>query len=252
MSIHPVPRSMNQEESLFGIHAVQEALRARKRNHIELQLDENAPRERFKSLVRLANEFAVRVHTCSKHELYENCQSKQHQGAVLITTSFPYSDLTDKVFTQPRLLLLDNLEDPRNAGAILRSANLFGFSTVLLPLKGGTGIYPSVVKTSAGASEHLSIIRAANSTKYFQRAIKAGYRTVALDAQGKNILSEVPATDTRPLFLIMGGEDKRIGQYILNEAEVVARIPQQGNINSLNASVAAGIALYHFSQKESF
>jgi 23S rRNA (guanosine2251-2'-O)-methyltransferase len=73
---------------------------------------------------------------------------------------------------------------------------------------------------------------------------------VALDAQGKNTLSEVPAQDNRPLLLILGGEDKRVGQFILNESEVVARIPQQGNINSLNASVAAGIALYHFSQTE--
>ncbi|MDF3127922.1 RNA methyltransferase [Kiritimatiellaeota bacterium B1221] len=251
MSTKPHSRSALQEEALYGMHAVQEALRARKRNHVELQIDNNASPDRFKALVRLANEFAVRIHHCSKHELFESCGSKQHQGVVLITTSFPYSDLTDEVFQRPKLLLLDNLEDPRNAGAILRSANLFGFNTVLLPLKGGAGIYPSVVKTSAGASEHLDIIRAANSTKYFQRALKSGYRTVALDAQGKNTLAEVPATDTRPLMLIMGGEDKRIGQYILNEAEVVASIPQQGNINSLNASVAAGIALYHFSQVES-
>ncbi|MGA0333036.1 MAG: TrmH family RNA methyltransferase [Kiritimatiellia bacterium] len=250
MSIQPDPRSPLQEEALYGIHAVQESLRARKRHPVELQLDDHASRDRFQSLIRLANECGVRVHFCSKHELFENCGSKQHQGAVLITTGYPYSELSDEVFEEPRLLLLDNLEDPRNAGAILRSAHLFGFNTVLLPLKGGAGIYPSVVKTSAGASEHLRVIRAANSTKYFQRARKAGYRTVALDAQGGNVLSEVPVHDTRPLFLIMGGEDKRIGQYILNEAEVVARIPQNGKINSLNASVAAGIALYHFSPQE--
>jgi 23S rRNA (guanosine2251-2'-O)-methyltransferase len=248
MSTIPPSLSQLQEEALYGTHAVLEALRAQKRNAVELQLDENAPRERFQPLIRAANDYGVRVHTCSKHELFESCGSKQHQGAVLITTSYPYSPLTDEVFTRPRLLLLDNIEDPRNAGAILRSAHLFGFNTILLPLKGGAGIYASVVKTSAGASEHLDIIQAANSTKYFQRARKAGYRTVALDARGDTVLSEIPVDDSRPLFMILGGEDKRIGQFILNESEIVARIPQQGNINSLNASVAAGIALYHFSQ----
>jgi len=250
MSISPTPHTTLQEEALYGTHSVLEALRSQKRHCIELQLDENAPRDRFQSLVRSANEFGVRVHQCSKHDLFESCGSRQHQGAVLITTSFPYSPLTDEIFTRPRLLLLDNIEDPRNAGAILRSAHLLGFNTILLPMKGGAGVYPSVVRTSAGASEHLDILQAANSTKYFQRARKAGYRTVALDAQGKNTLSEVPAKDDRPLMLILGGEDKRVGQFILNESEVVARIPQQGNINSLNASVAAGIALYHFSQTE--
>jgi 23S rRNA (guanosine2251-2'-O)-methyltransferase len=95
-------------------------------------------------------------------------------------------------------------------------------------------------------SQHLDIVRDANSTKYFQRAVKAGYRTVAMDAQGTTVLGDIPDDDSRPLMLIMGGEDKRIGQFILNEAEIVARIPQQGQVNSLNASVAAGIALYHF------
>lgn len=250
MSNPPATQSPLLEEALYGLHPVQEALCARKRNMVELQLDEKAPRERFHPLVRLADEFGVRVHRCSKHELFESCGSRQHQGAVLITTSFPYTPLSDDIFTRPRLLLLDNIEDPRNAGAILRSAHLFGFQTILVPLKGGAGIYPSVVKTSAGASEHLDIVRDANSTKYFQRAVKAGYRTVVMDAQGKTVLGDIPADDARPLMLIMGGEDKRVGQFILNEAEIVARIPQQGQVNSLNASVAAGIALYHFSRLE--
>jgi 23S rRNA (guanosine2251-2'-O)-methyltransferase len=112
-------------------------------------------------------------------------------------------------------------------------------------------VYPSVVKTSAGASEHLTVIREANSTTYFKRAASAGYRTVAMDAGGDHSLAEVPADDGRPLFLILGGEDKRIGQYLLNSADVIAKIPQDGHVNSLNASVAAGIALFHFSGRAS-
>jgi len=239
-----------QEENLYGIHPVQEALRAGRRASVELQLDEKAPASRFGELEALASRAGVPVHRCSKHELFESCGSRQHQGAVLISSSYPYAELTDDIYRRERLLLLDNIEDPRNAGAILRSAHLLGFQTVLMPLKGGSGVYPSVVKTSAGASEHLEIVRAANSNKYFQRAREAGYRTVVLDAAGDVPLREVPVSDGRPLLLVMGGEDRRVGQYLLNEADVVARIPQRGEINSLNASVAAGIALYHFSEVE--
>ena len=246
MSNRPPIETDKDLDALYGVHPVIEALKAGRRRMQEVLLDEKAPADRFREHRRWAEKQNVRVHTCSKHDLFQACGTRQHQGIVLVGEGFPYAPLTDEVFEQPRLLMLDNLEDPRNTGAVLRSADLFGFHTILLPRKGGAGIYPSVVKTSAGACEHLNVIREANSTTYFKRAQSAGYRIVALDAGGSLDLHEVPAEDPRPLLLILGGEDKRIGQYLLNSADVVARIPQTGHVNSLNASVAAGIALYHF------
>lgn len=247
MSNRPHSQNSETEDRLYGLHPVLEALKANRRSVQDLLVDEKAPSDRFREIRRMAESRSVAVHLCSKHDLFEACGSRQHQGVVLICSPFPYTLFSDEVFEEPRLLMLDNLEDPRNTGAILRSADLFGFHTVLLPKKGGAGVYPSVVKTSAGASEHLRVVRDANSTTYFKRAASAGYRTVALDAAGSTPLSDIPAQDGRPLFLILGGEDKRIGQYILNSADVIARIPQDGHVNSLNASVAAGIALFHFS-----
>jgi 23S rRNA (guanosine2251-2'-O)-methyltransferase len=211
-------------------------------------VDEKAPRDRFQAIRKTAEGLGVPVSTDSKQRLFDLCGTRQHQGVVVETEPYPYAPLTDGIFTRPRLLLLDNIEDPRNGGAIIRSAHLFGFTTLLLPLKGGAGIYPSVVKTSAGATEHVDIVREANSNRYFQRARKEGYRTVVLDMQGDISLKDVACESGEPLLLILGGEDKRVGQFILNEADLVARIPQAASsINSLNASVAAGIALYHFS-----
>lgn len=235
-----------ESEHLYGVHPCQESLRAGRRVFRELLFDEHAGADRLRPVLRAAELAGVRTRATHKQELFNLCGSKQHQGVVLHASSFPYTELDDGLFERPRLLLLDNIEDPRNAGAILRSADLFGFHTVLMPLRGSTDIYPSVVKTSAGASEHLDIVRAANSTRYVKRAREVGYRIVALDMQGETELSAIPVNDPRPLLLVIGGEDKRIGQYILNEADQIARIPQQGHINSLNASVAAGIALYHF------
>lgn len=238
--------STPESEYLYGVHPVLEALRAGRRSCHEVLLDGNADAARFSGLVREAERGGVRIRNTNKQELFRCCGSKQHQGAVLRASAFPLTPLDDAVFETPRLLLLDNIEDPRNAGAILRSADLFGFQTVLLPLRGATNLYPSVVKTSAGASEHLRVVRAANSTRYVKRAKETGYRVVALDMKGDTDLSDVAPEDSRPLLLVIGGEDKRVGQYILNEADVVARIPQAGHVSSLNASVAAGIALYHF------
>jgi 23S rRNA (guanosine2251-2'-O)-methyltransferase len=236
----------NTEEFLYGAHPVLEALVAGKRPARELILDERSGDARLKPLEQAAAKRGVPVRRASKQVLFELCDSKQHQGAVLRTVPFPYSPLDDAVFEQRRLLLLDNIEDPRNAGAILRSAEIFGFTTILLPMRGASEIYPSVAKTSAGATEHVNVIRAANSNRYVQRARECGYRIVALDMHGTVKLAEIPAQDVRPLLLVIGGEDKRIGQFILNEADVVASIPQHGRVTSLNASVAAGIALYHF------
>lgn len=246
MSNRPSSQTNGPPDQVYGIHPVAEALKARRRSFVEILVDEKAPADRFKEIRHLGERTSTRVISCSKHELFQACGSRQHQGVVLTCSPFPYTPVSDELFEQPRLLLLDNLEDPRNTGAILRSADLFGFQTVLLPKKGGAGVYPSVVKTSAGASEHLQVVREANSTTYFKRAASAGYRTVAMDAGGETELSDVPRDDGRPLFLILGGEDKRIGQYLLNSADVVAKIPQSGHVNSLNASVAAGIALFHF------
>lgn len=246
MSNHPSNQTRDPDDHVYGLHPVTECLKADRRHFHELLLDEKAPSDRFREIRHLAEKLRTPVHVCSKHDLFEACGTRRHQGVVLTCSPFPYSALSDGIFEQPRLLLLDNLEDPRNTGAILRSADLFGFHTILLPKKGGAGVYPSVVKTSAGASEHLQVVREANSTTYFKRAASAGYRTVAMDAGGDVPLTDVPADDGRPLFLILGGEDKRIGQYLLNSADVIAKIPQNGHVNSLNASVAAGIALFHF------
>lgn len=146
--------------------------------------------------------------------------------------------------TARRMVLLDNIEDPHNLGAILRSAEVFGFPAVLLPIKGTPGVYPSVVKASAGAAEHLRICRQANATRYVQAAKEKGFRIVSLDEEGKTPLGEFqPGPDDR-LLLVIGGEDKSVGRYILMQSDAVVKIPQRGHVGSLNASVAAGIALH--------
>jgi 23S rRNA (guanosine2251-2'-O)-methyltransferase len=101
-----------------------------------------------------------------------------------------------------------------------------------------------VVKASAGATEHVYIVQSGSAVRYAQQAAKNDYQVVALAASGEHLVSELPGKLGKKFLLVIGGEDKSIGQYILNKADFVAGIPQYGRVNSLNASVAAGIAMY--------
>jgi 23S rRNA (guanosine2251-2'-O)-methyltransferase len=151
----------------------------------------------------------------------------------------------ESVIGEKRILLLDNVEDPHNVGAVLRSAEIFGFRSVLMPVKGVPEIYPSVIKVSAGASEHLKIVRESATNVYVKKLQEdQGYTVVALDGAGKNSLEEVKNIDPERILLVIGGEDRSVGQFVLNKADFVVSIRQFGKINSLNASVAASIAMY--------
>ena len=122
------------------------------------------------------------------------------------------------------------------------------FSSVCLPKKGVPEIYPSVVKVSTGATEFMKICRSHSANNYALQAAESGYRIVALDMAGKVSLRDVAKSNYDRLVLVVGGEDRSVGQYILNMAEDIIGIRQRGQVNSLNASVAAGIAMFELGQ----
>jgi 23S rRNA (guanosine2251-2'-O)-methyltransferase len=140
------------------------------------------------------------------------------------------------------------VEDPHNVGAILRTAEIFGYDTVFLSRKGVPEIYPSVVKVSAGATEFLDIAKDASANSYVRTAQAKGYQVVALDARGSVDVRSVRALLGERFMVVVGGEDTAVGQFIINTADFVVSISQQGRINSLNASVAAGISLFALSR----
>ena len=149
-----------------------------------------------------------------------------------------------KELAHQRLLLLDNIEDPQNVGAILRSAEVFGFNGVCLPNRGVPEVYPSIVKVSAGATEFMQIARQFSANQYARKAAEEGYQIAALDMNGNTTLEAVRTAAPEKLMLTIGGEDKSVGQFILNMADHTIGIPQFGRVNSLNASVAAGIVMH--------
>ena len=237
--------SESRFEYLYGLNPAFEALRAGRRNFKEAFIAKNSRSQpRMKKLIALLEKNRVVISFEERDRLFQLSKSKENQGIVLKCTHYHYVSF-DEIKKANKILLLDNVEDPHNVGAIIRSAEIFGFHHILLPIKGVPGIYPSVVKVSAGATEHLKIAKDANAISYIKRLVDdEGFSVVSLDGGGKDSLESIAAENPAKLVVVSGGEDSGVGQFILNNSKWIASIPQQGQINSLNASVATGIALF--------
>lgn len=238
------------KEYIYGINPAFEVVRAgRRRIHRVYIADTIRTAGRTGKLLELLGKAGTKAEFVSKGRLFELCRTTEHQGVVMETESYPYASFTE-LLKQDRILLLDNIEDPQNVGAILRSAETFGWQHVLLSSRGTTGIYPSVVKASAGATEYLQIARDHAANYYVREAIKNDFTIAALDSAGKTTINELKIPPDARVMLVIGGEHRGVGQLILNTAHYVVKIPIRGRVSSLNASVAAGIALYSINARK--
>jgi 23S rRNA (guanosine2251-2'-O)-methyltransferase len=235
------------KEYLYGLNPAFEALLAAKRTIYNAYITSATKNSsRLKKLIEMLEQRAIPVEYVDKERLRQLCKSHEHQGIVLRSSTYPYEKWED-LYDSKRLLLLDNVEDPHNVGAILRSAEIFGFNSIVLPAKGVPEIYPSVVKVSAGAVEHMRISKQRSANQYARKAQEEGYKILALDAKGNTNMHELPDLTDDKIMLVIGGEDKAVGQFVLNMSDHILSVKQFGKINSLNASVAAGIAMYALS-----
>lgn len=240
----PLVGRTDKLEVLYGINPVLEALKAGRRRFGRALLETGAAATpRMKRLVAAFARAGVPVDTTDRGRLFQACNTKEHQGVVLEVGIYPYVP-AEQLLDRPRLLMPDNIEDPQNLGAILRSAEVFGWAGIMVPDKGVPLVYPSVVKASAGASEHLFIARDRHATAYLRLLLEHKYTVVAIDEDGREDLDALSNRIIGPIALVVGGEHKSVGQFILNSAHHVAAIRQRGRIGSLNASVAAGIAMH--------
>jgi len=232
------------KEYLYGINPAFEIVRAGRRKIYCVYIAETMRTAgRTGKLLELLKKAGAKAEFVSKGRLFDLCRTTEHQGVVVEAESYPYASFAE-LLNQNRILLLDNIEDPQNVGAIFRSAEVFGWRHVLLSNRGTPEIYPSVVKASAGATEYLQVARDHSANYYVREAIKNDFTIVALDRGGRTTISELKIQPASKMMLVIGGEHKAVGQLILNTAHYVVKIPLSGRISSLNASVAAGIALF--------
>ena len=236
-------------EYIYGINPAFEVVRAGRRRVQAAFLNQAAVgNPRLKKLSTFLQQKVVPVEWTDKGRLSQLSGTREHQGVLLLTSGYPYVAYGDLIGSSSRLLVPDNIEDPQNLGAILRSTEAFGFDGTLLPRRGVPGVLPSVVKASAGATEHLAIARNGATNQYVRTALAEEYCVVALDCGGDCSLEELSHVAHPKLMLVVGGENRGVGQFVLNSATHVVSIDQRGKVNSLNASAAAAIALFMLSR----
>ena len=237
-------------EILYGIHPVAECFKARRRPVRRLWVSEP---DRLKDLARSAGaEPKVKVEVVSREACQKLSGTGSHQGVVAEVGAYPYVDWQDLLEPEPVPLvaILDNLTDPQNVGAILRSALCAGATGVTLRSHHAALITAAVAKASAGACEHLRVAQVSNQAMFLRAAGDAGLDRCALETDGDALWGA--DVDWRgPLALVIGAEGRGVGQLVGKLCDRRLRIPMRGDFDSLNASVAASLALFEAARHRS-
>ncbi|MBN2176424.1 MAG: 23S rRNA (guanosine(2251)-2'-O)-methyltransferase RlmB [Demequinaceae bacterium] len=241
----PRRRVGTPSEVVAGRNAVLEALRAgvpveglRVFSRIEAD-------ERVREILGLAVAARIDVKELSKPDLDALTGGAAHQGMALLVAPFAYVEAQNLLRgkTPPLVLALDGIQDPRNLGAILRSAAAFGASGVVIPERRAAAVTVAAWKASAGAAARIPVARVTNLPRAVHELKAQGCFTVGLDARGDVPLGECPLL-SEPLVIVVGSEGKGMSRLAREECDQVLSIPISASTESLNASVAASLALY--------
>ena len=238
------------KEALYGTNPVRECLRAGRRTCRRLFLAERSrPHQLIEEITALAQQHGCPVETRPRGDLGRLARSREHQGVVLEASPYPYVGLGEVVEDAREagpaalLLLLDRLQDPQNVGTLLRTAEAVGVQGVLLPEREATEITPAVVKASAGATEHLAIVRVRNLAQTVRRLKEANLWVFGLEGAPGAVLHSAVDWD-RPVAVVVGSEGFGLRRLVRERCDGLVRIPMRGRIESLNAAVAGSIVLY--------
>lgn len=230
-----------------GKRAVEEAIKAgAKINYIML-----ADGLHLGNIVALAKEHRIRTKMVSRTKMDYTSKTKKHQGVIAVLSAFDYSDIDDmldKAKTnneKPFLIIADQITDPHNLGAIIRSAECFGAHGLILPKNRSAEVNETVYRSSSGAASRVKIARVTNLTNEISRLKQKGIWIIGADMEGSSL--EESDFDL-PLALVLGAEGSGISRLVKEKCDFITGIPLKGHVASLNVSVAAGILFYKISQ----
>lgn len=242
-------------EILYGINPVLEALKADRRKVFEIYIAKDKTSGRIAKVVKFAQSKKIPVKEVKTTQLKSIVGNSRHQGISAKVNTYAMADLSDIIGSDLAndnnrfLLLLDNVLDPQNLGAIIRTALGVGIDGIIIPKDRSAMPTPAVSKASAGAIEHVRMIRITNMVDTIKVLKQQGVWVVGLD---KGADKTVYSSDlTGSVAIIIGGEEKGIRPLVKKNCDFLVSIPQMGQVNSLNASVAAAIVMYEaFRQRE--
>lgn len=237
---------MNKEDFIFGTRAVIEAIKNGKTID-KILVKKGLSNELFQELQILIKENNISVQSVPVEKI-NRVTRKNHQGVLAFISPVAFDNIENilpgiyESGQDPLLLILDQITDVRNFGAIVRSAECAGIHAIIIPEKGMAQIGADAVKTSAGALHHLPICKVNNLYKTIQFLIESGIRIVAATEKANKLYTD--AEFNCPLGIVMGSEEDGISQQILNIADEQLKIPILGKIESLNVSVSSALMIY--------
>lgn len=234
-------------ETVFGIHAVEALLQRHPKRVKSLSCQQGRDDKRVNQLIELARHAGITINTFPKEHFDEHYPGN-HQGvALLCSPSHTLSknelfEILDKIDRAPLLLVLDNITDPHNLGACLRTAETAGADAVIIPKHKAAGLTPTVRKVACGAAELIPLITVTNLAQTLKQLKERGIWIMGAAGEAKQSLYQSDLT--LPLAIIMGGEGSGMRRLTREHCDFLVKIPMAGSINSLNVSVATGVCLF--------
>ncbi len=232
------------EDYIVGRNAVKEALKSGRLIQRILLADEPI-KGVINEIVGAAKAKGIEVRRLPGQQLNKYGKNVPHQGVVALVTNVAFQTLEEVIAKEtkvPLLILPESIEDPHNLGAIIRTAECVGATAVLLPKRHSAPINSTVAKTSAGAIEYMPIVQIGNVAQTLKELKKEGFWIVGAHMEAEETLYKVDLT--APLVLVIGNEGKGMNRLTKELCDFLVKIPMEGHLNSLNASVAAAVLMY--------
>lgn len=238
----------NEEDSLVicGRNAVLEAFRSG-RTIDRLYVQEGVADGTLQSILRTAKKTDVVINFVSKDRLNKYAEGDKHQGVVAMAAAYKYAEVEDILNVAkekgepPFIIVLDDIEDPHNLGAIIRTANQAGAHGVIIPKRHAVGLTATVARTSAGAINYTPVAKVTNISRTIEELKEKGVWFACADMSGELMYN---CNLTGAIGLVIGSEGSGVSRLVKEKCDFVVKIPMFGQIDSLNASVAAGVLSY--------
>ncbi|MFL0196192.1 23S rRNA (guanosine(2251)-2'-O)-methyltransferase RlmB [Clostridium sp. WILCCON 0269] len=237
-----------REDLIEGRNAVIEALKSNNVTIEQIFITDGNISGSINKILAIAKEKGVVIKKIDKRKLDKISETGAHQGVIAQVTPYRYCQVEDildyalKRGENPFIIILDEIEDPHNFGAIIRTAEVCGAHGIIIPKRRNVGITPSVYKSSAGAVEYIRICKVTNLNTVIEKLKKENIWVYGADVSGESYCFDVDFNSS--IALIIGSEGRGISKLTREKCDGLVKIPMIGNISSLNASVAAGILMY--------
>lgn len=238
---------------IYGIHAVEAALRKQPENVLQVYVQQGRNDNRIKILLDIAKNSGISLQAISNEKLKEKCPKARHQGVVAEVRHSKSSVISlDDILQKDNLLLLilDEVQDPHNIGACLRTADASGVDAVIVSKNRSPALTPVIRNVASGAAETVPYIMVTNLARALDKIKNENVWVVGTSGDSKHSIYELNATSNKRLALVMGSEGKGMRRLTREACDELVSIPMQGSVESLNISVATAVCLYEIRRQQ--